>query len=136
MLIFDREYCSRGPRNLFDEGGNRVLKSAMNHCKIPWATVKYSEILCCDSQWQSMTVYDSNDIYDVYEVYDVYEAFDVYDVYDAHDVYDVWDIFDGYSRVPNRSRVWNNAIGWKISPKLIVVGGGINVLGGKSTQNW
>ena len=40
-----------------------------------------------------------------------------------------------YSRVPNTSRVWNNGIGWKISPKLIVVGGGINVLGGKLTQN-
>ena len=40
-----------------------------------------------------------------------------------------------YSRVPNTSRVWNNCIGRKISPKLIAVGGGINVLGGKFTQN-
>ena len=41
----------------------------------------------------------------------------------------------GYSRVPNTRRVWNNCIGWKISPKSIVVGGGINVLGGKFAQN-
>ena len=43
--------------------------------------------------------------------------------------------YNKYSRVPNTSRVWNNGIGWKISPKLIAVGGGINVLGGKFTQN-
>ena len=40
-----------------------------------------------------------------------------------------------YSRVPNTSRVWNNGIGWKIYPKSIVVGVGINILGGKFTQN-
>ena len=41
--------------------------------------------------------------------------------------------YNKYSRVPNTSRVWNNGIGWKISLKLIVVGGGTNVLGGKFT---
>ena len=36
-----------------------------------------------------------------------------------------------YSSLPNTSRGWNKHIGWKFLAKLINVGDGINVLGGK-----
>ena len=40
---------------------------------------------------------------------------------------------ESYSRLPNNCRVWNNHIGWTFPIKLINVGYGIVILGGKFT---